>query len=92
LLAGLGAKDGPPCHIVNCCLLSEGGEWEEVVGWDAAQGCDCLSVSGSMELAATGGQGSELLVWDLETQERSFVAKGAKKDFLGLQVRQNASS
>ena len=64
-----------------------GGEWEEVSGWDAAQTCECLALSGNMELAAIGGQGNELAVWDLATQKRAFLAKGAKKDFLGLQVR-----
>mmetsp|Transcript_24417 Transcript_24417/g.67866 ORF Transcript_24417/g.67866 Transcript_24417/m.67866 type:complete len:389 (-) Transcript_24417:35-1201(-) len=59
--------------------------WEELSSWSAGQACECLALHSGGDLAAVGGQGSEVAVWSLETQKKAFGAKGAKKDFLGLQ-------
>jgi hypothetical protein len=45
-----------------------------------------MAVNPTAEQIAIGGLGTEMAVYDMVTQKRIFQAKGAKKDFLGLQV------
>lgn len=45
----------------------------------------CLqAVSGDGSRAAVGCQGAELSIWDIATQQRSYSAKGAKPNRVGL--------
>ena len=47
-------------------------------------GCALQAVSGDGSKAAFGCQGAELSIWDIETQQKSYSAKGAKPNRVGL--------
>jgi len=77
---------------VHCVRQDRTGEEDGEVSaletrasWEAGRPCECLAVLGGPGLVASGGEGRELSVWDIESQERVFRAKGAKQNFLGLQ-------
>lgn len=79
---GLVRMHSPKDEMFRSMAVSE---WDEVTSWSIGQACDCMAVNPTAEQIAIGGLGTEMAVYDMVTQKRIFQAKGAKKDFLGLQ-------
>eukprot|EP00873_Tetraselmis_striata_P001379 jgi/Tetstr1/421643/TSEL_012583.t1 len=70
----------------NTFRSNPASEWDELTSWSLAQSaCDCMAMHATAEQIAVGGQGAEMAVYDVVAQKQVFQAKGAKKDFLGLQ-------
>jgi WD40 repeat protein len=56
------------------------------VAWTAGANLARMRVSRSLDVMATGGNESNLSLWDLTTQQRVFKAKNLANDWLNLRV------
>ena len=65
---------------------SVGGAWRTAAAWSAGGQLSCLAVLRGGSHCAGGGDGREVRVWDVETQQCTFSAKPPAKDWLGMYV------
>ncbi|CAL8468436.1 g7976 [Coccomyxa elongata] len=71
-------------HIHAPALGSEGDIWEPTAQWTVPANVSSMEVSRDESCMAVGCQGSELSIWDVKSQQQTFLAKSAKPNRIGL--------
>eukprot|EP00232_Nephroselmis_pyriformis_P004877 CAMPEP_0182909830 /NCGR_PEP_ID=MMETSP0034_2-20130328/35967_1 /TAXON_ID=156128 /ORGANISM="Nephroselmis pyriformis, Strain CCMP717" /LENGTH=344 /DNA_ID=CAMNT_0025046109 /DNA_START=28 /DNA_END=1059 /DNA_ORIENTATION=- len=98
---GFVPSPGGPSSIIACtsdghvitfkvegAALEEASRWQVPLPVNPKKGSlDCLAVSPNGQEIATGGEGTELAMYNLETHEATFKVKPPKPDRLGMVPR-----
>ncbi|BDA43611.1 probable WD repeat-containing protein 74 at C-terminar half [Coccomyxa sp. Obi] len=80
----LSCTDHGSVHIHAPALGSEGEIWEPTAQWTVPANVSSMEVSKDESCMAVGCQGTELNIWDVKTQQQTFLAKSAKPNRIGL--------